>query len=82
MAMAYAVILASDELLRNQRADTMQEAQRAADQRFEAIALEARLTKVIRNPEPRVMTPEELRSAFPFVNLDGLTGFYFTADIT
>ena len=82
MAVAYAVVLVNDEMLKHQKRDAYQEAQRAADQRFERLAQEARLTRVMRNPEPRTMTHEELRQAYPYMNLDGLTGLYFTADIT
>ena len=82
MALAYAVIMVSDELLRVQRTDTLYRAQQAADEKFGKMAEEARLTRVTRNPEPRVMTPEELHNAFIGVNLEGLTGLYFTADIT
>lgn len=81
MALAYAVVLASTELFDHHRRETVQEAQRAADQKFEAIAQQNRLAMVTRNPEPRVMTYPEMRNAFPGVNLDGLVGLYFTADI-
>lgn len=82
MAMAYAVILVADELLDRQRRDIVQQAQQAADEKFEKLARENMLTQVTRNPEPRVMTYLEVRKAFPQLNLDGLTGLYFTADIT
>lgn len=82
MALAYAVILANTELFDRQRLDTVQQAQAAADRRFEELAQQARKTLVTRNPEPRVMTWDEMRNAFPGVNLDGLVGLYFTADIT
>ena len=82
MTLAYAVILADSTLFDRQRRDTVQEAQAAADKRFEALAQENRLTMVTRNPEPRVMTYPEMRNAFQGINLDGLVGLYFTADIT
>jgi hypothetical protein len=82
MALAYAVIFADKDLWEREQRMTVQEAQRAADLRFEAIAQEARLTLVTRNPEPRVMTYLEMRNAFPGINLEGLVGLYFTADIT
>lgn len=82
MALAYAVILANTELFDRQRRDTVQQAQAAADRRFEELAQQARKTLVTRNPEPRVMTWDEMRNAFPGANLDGLVGLYFTADIT
>lgn len=82
MALAYAIVLVADELMKNQARDTIQGAQRAADQKFEKIATDNRLTRVMRNPEPRTLSPDELRRAVPFANLDGLTGLYFTADIT
>lgn len=82
MAMAYAVVFAASELFDRHRRETVQEAQREADKRFEAIAQQNRLTLVTRNPEPRVMTHPEMRNAFPNINLDGLVGLYFTADIT
>lgn len=82
MSLAYAVVLVDEELFKAQKRDVVAEAQRAADRRFEDIAVEARLTKVLRNPEPRVMTYEELRKMYPYAQLEHLTGLYFTADIT
>lgn len=82
MSLAYAVVLVDDQMLKNQKRDTVAAAQHAADDKFRVIAQEARLTKVTRNPEPRVMTHAELRNAYPLANLEGLTGLYFTADIT
>ena len=82
MPQAYAVILVNDEFFKSQKRDTVQAAQAAADKKFEAIATDARLTRVMRNPEPHVMSPDELRKAMPYANLDGLTGLYFTADIS
>ncbi|AVJ51177.1 hypothetical protein FDJ44_gp39 [Microbacterium phage Pikmin] len=82
MALAYAVVFADSGLFDRYRAETVQQAQQAADRRFEAIAQESFLTKVTRNPEPRVMTYPEMRNAFPNINLTGLVGLYFTADIT
>lgn len=82
MALAYIVILVNDELYSHDKRDTVAQAQSAADQRFKRLAEEANLTQVTRNPEPRVMTYQELRKAVPYANLDGLTGLYFTADIT
>ena len=82
MALAYAVVLVNDEALHRERHRALQDAQAAADGRFEQIAIEARLTKVLRMPEPRTMSPEELRKLLPYANLDGLTGLYFEADIT
>jgi hypothetical protein len=82
MALAYAVVLVNDELMKRHGRETVQEAQGAADQKFQRIAEDNRLTLVTRNPEPRTMTPEELRQFAPHANLDGLTGLYFTADIT
>lgn len=82
MSLAYAVVLVADELLQHHARETVQEAQRAADRQFEQLAVGSRRTRVMRNPEPRVMTHEELRQAYPYMPLDGLTGLYFTADIT
>lgn len=82
MALAYSVILVDSRLFDTQRRDTVQEAQRAADRRFEAIAVEARKTMVTRNPEPRVMTYLEARNLFPEINLDDYVALYFTADIS
>ncbi|QKN87756.1 hypothetical protein IXEL_56 [Microbacterium phage Ixel] len=82
MALAYAVIFASTEMYDHHRHETLQMAQKAADEKFEAIAQGARKTLVTRNPEPRVMTWPEMRNAFPDINLDGLVGLYFTADIS
>ncbi len=82
MALAYAVIFADSRLFDTQREDTLQRAQAAADQKFEGIAQQARKTLVTRNPEPRVMSHPEMRNAFPHLNLDGLVGLYYTADIS
>jgi hypothetical protein len=82
MALAYVVILVNDEFMKSHPRSVVAEAQAAADKRFEIIATDNRLTKVLRNPEPREMSPGELRQAMPLQNLDGLTGLYFTADIT
>ena len=82
MALAYAVVFADADLFTRHRLDTVQQAQQAADRRFEAIAQESFKTQVTRNPEPRIMTYPEMRNAFPNINLDGLVGLYFTADIT
>lgn len=82
MALAYAVILVTEQLYDGDQRTAVQEAQRQADNQFERIAQEARLTMVTRNPEPRVMTYLELRGAFPHTNLHGLVGLYFTADIS
>jgi len=82
MSLAYAIVLVNDELMKNQARDTIQEAQKAADQKFEKIAMDNRLTRVTRNPEPHTMSHDELRKAMPHATLDGLTGLYFTADIS
>jgi len=82
MALAYAVVMATAEMYDNHRRETVQEAQREADKRFEEIAQEARLTKVVRNPEPHVMTYGGMRNHMPQANLDGLVGLFFTADIS
>jgi hypothetical protein len=82
VSLAYAVVLVNDEMLKSHGRVTVQEAQAAADKRFEQIAIDSRCTNVLRNPEPRTMTHQELRQAYPYANLDGLTGLYFTADIT
>lgn len=81
MSMAYAVILVSTELYDSYQRDTVQEAQHAADKKFEALAQAAMKGTVTRNPEPRVMTYDEMRQAFPELNLNGIVGLYFTADI-
>lgn len=82
MAEAYAVVLADARLFDKQREDTIQRAQVAADQKFEAIAQANMKGTVTRNPEPRVMTYPELRNAYPHIDLDNLVGLYFTADIS
>ena len=82
MALAYAVVLASTEMYDHHWHDTVRQAQAAADQKFGVLAREARKTVVTRNPEPRVMSYPEMRNAFPNINLDGLVGLYFTADIS
>lgn len=82
MALAYAVVLVANDLYKNQKRDTVAAAQHAADEKFRKVAEEARCTKVTRNPEPREMTIDECRNLFPQSNLEGLTGLYFTADIS
>jgi hypothetical protein len=84
MAIAYAVILVRGTLFDANRRDTVQMAQHEADKKFEALAVEARLTSVLRSPEPRVMTQKELEQEFPgqFDFYSDIIGLYFTADIT
>lgn len=82
MALAYAVVLVTGDLFDKYRRDTVEAAQAEADRKFEAIAQEVRKPTVTRNPEPHVMTDPELRKALPGVNLHGLVGLYFTADIS
>lgn len=82
MALAYAVVLVNSEMFDREKRLAVETAQAEADRKFETIAVENRLTQVTRNPEPRVMTYQEMRNGFPHINLDGLVGLYFTADIT
>lgn len=82
MAMAYAIVLVTDELFKANHRDAVQAAQHAADTQFEKLAQEAMKGLVTRNPEPHIMSPEEMREHFPSANLHGLTGLRFTADIT
>lgn len=82
MALAYAVVLVTNDLYKHHQRDVVAKAQEQADERFKRLAEEALLGTVTRNPEPRVMTHAELRNAFPGnVHLDNLTGLYFTANI-
>lgn len=82
MAEAYAVILVAGDLYDHDRQDTVRMAQRAADEKFEALATDVRKTLVTRNPEPRVMTVPELQRQFPEMDLENLVGLYFSADIS
>lgn len=82
MAEAYAVILVTTGLFDHDRQDTIRMAQREADKKFEQLATDVRKTLVTRDPEPRIMTVPELQQQFPFVDLEGLVGLYFTADIS
>lgn len=82
MALAYAVVPVDSRLFDQNRRDAVQLAQQEADKKFEQIAQEARLTLVTRNPEPRVMSYEEMRKWLPAGNLEGIVGLYFTADIS
>lgn len=81
MPLAYAVVLVDSQLYDRERYNTVRQAQQAADQKFERLAQENMKAMVTRNPEPHVMTVPELRQQFPHINLDGLVGLYFTADI-
>lgn len=82
MALAYAIVLVTGELFDHNRRDTVQMAQDAADLKFEALAQENMKGLVTRNPEPHVMSHEEMRNHFPHANLHNLVGLRFTADIT
>lgn len=82
MALAYAVVFADSRMFDRERRAVVEQAQQAADEKFEAIAQASMKGTVTRNPEPRVMTWPEMRNAFPHINLDGLVGLYFTADIS
>lgn len=82
MPLAYQVIFVDVGLYNHDTVGAVQMAQQAADQKFEALAVEARLTRVTRNPEPRVMTYAEIANAFPEVDFMAVVGLYFTADIT
>lgn len=82
MAAAYAVVLVTAEMYDRYRRDAVAKAQEEADKKFEALAQERRLPLVTRNPEPRVMTHEEMTNFFPGAYLHGLVGLFFTADIT
>ena len=82
MALAYVVVMVTDELYKQDKRGVVQLGQQAANQRFAALAQENRLTQVTRNPEPHIMTYSEIRAAFPGQHVDGLVGLRFTADIT
>ncbi|QZD98647.1 hypothetical protein SEA_JEMERALD_59 [Microbacterium phage Jemerald] len=82
MALAYAVVPVDKRLYDLQRREAVQAAQHEADRRFEDIAKQARKTLVTRNPEPRVMSHEELRKLLPTGDISSLVGLYFTADIS
>lgn len=82
MAIAYSVILVDADLFDRERRDSVNLAQRAADEQFERLAQDARMTLVTRHPEPRVMTVPELKQAFPDQDLRFVVGLYFTADIS
>lgn len=82
MAEAYAVILVDVRLYDHDKTDTVRYAQKAADEKFEALATDVRKTLVTRNPEPRVMTFPEMEQQFPDVDPREYVGLYFTADIS
>lgn len=84
MALAYAIILVQGTLFDMNRRDAVQLGQQEADKKFEALAVEHRLTQVLRNPEPRVMTLPELQQEFPgqFDFLSDIIGLCYTADIS
>jgi hypothetical protein len=82
MALAYSVIFVDAGLWAHDQRTALQMAQQEADKKFEALAIDARKTLVTRNPEPRVMTYEEVANAFPDVDYLTIVGLYFTADIT
>lgn len=82
MPQAYQVVFVDVGMYNHDRIGAVQMAQQAADQKFEALAVEARLTRVTRDPEPRVMTFPEVANAFPQVDPNAVVGLYFTADIT
>ncbi|UVG34622.1 hypothetical protein SEA_CHEETO1_57 [Microbacterium phage Cheeto1] len=82
MAQAYAVVMVEVGLFDHDRYRAVQMAQKEADKKFEALAVEARKTRVTRYPEPRIMTYKEVENAFPTVDPYSVVGLYFTADIT
>ncbi|QFP95387.1 hypothetical protein SEA_YUUY_59 [Microbacterium phage YuuY] len=82
MPQAYQVVFVDVGLYDHDRIGAVQMAQQAADTKFETLAQEARLTRVTRSPEPRVMTVPEIVNAFPDVDPHAVVGLYFTADIT
>jgi hypothetical protein len=84
MALAYSLVLVQGTLFDLNRRDAVQLAQREADRKFEQLAVEHRLTQVTRNPEPRVLTHQELQQEFPgqFDFDSDIIALYFTAEIT
>ncbi|QXO13650.1 hypothetical protein SEA_MANDALORIAN_58 [Microbacterium phage Mandalorian] len=82
MPQAYQVVFVEVGLYNHDPRGAVQMAQQSADQKFEALAQEARLTRVTRDPEPRVMTYPEVANAFPEIDPNTVVGLYFTADIT
>lgn len=81
MAQAYAVVFVAVEMWDGDRFEATRVAQKAADERFEKLAQEARKTLVTRDPEPRVMTYREIEHHFPTADPRSIVGLYFTADI-
>lgn len=82
MALAYAVVPVTLGLYKNNQREAVAAAQHEADKKFERMAQEARLTLVTRNPEPRVMSHDEMRKWLPTGDISDLVGLYFTADIS
>lgn len=82
MALAYAVVFVTAELWDHHRSQATEMAQSAADERFEKLAQENMKGLVTRNPEPHVMSWEEMRNMLPGAHLEGLVGLKFMADIT
>lgn len=84
MALAYALVTVHSSIFDRDQRSAVQYAQLEADVKFEELAQQHRLTTVVRNPEPRVMTVPELRAQFPgqVEFTDNVVGLYFTADIS
>ena len=82
MSLAYAVVFVDARFYDEQTRVAEGFAQEEADRKFEQIAQENRRTLITRNPEPRVMTYDEVKQSFPQVNAYAVVGLYFTADIT
>lgn len=82
MPQAYQVVFVEAGLYNHDPIGAVQMAQQTVDAKFEELAQEARLTRVTRDPEPRVMTYPEIAEAFPGIDPNGIVGLYFSADIT
>jgi len=82
VSLAYVVVFVDARFYDQQTRDAVGAAQEEADRKFEQMAQENMRTQVTRNPEPRIMTYDEIKQSFPQVNAYAVVGLYFTADIT
>lgn len=81
MSRAYAVVLVSEEALLDVE-DCMKMAEAEAVRTFEKLAKEHGNTTVVVDPEPVPMTIKEMKMHYPYVNLKGIKGFRFLAELS
>jgi hypothetical protein len=81
MSQAYAFVLVSDEALKDVE-DCMKMAERAAYDTFEKLAAQHGNTTIVVDPEPVPMTVKEMKAAYPYINLKGIKGFKYLAELS